>query len=315
MGRINRPRRGSLQVWPRKRARNENTRIRAWKDTGKTQLSGFAGYKIGMTHFSYINKSPGARGRNKELVSPATIIECPPLKLFSIRFYKKTPYGLKIISEVLSKSHNKNLARKIIMPKKHNEKQVERFDDIRILCHTQPYLTSLSKKSPEILELAISGPLEKKLEFASSLENKDIKISEVFQEHSLVDIHAVTKGKGLQGAIKRFGLALKQKKSEKKKRSTGNLGAFTPRKVLFTVAHPGQMGYHTRTEYNKPIIKISNDLEKVNPKQGFTRYGMIKNDYILIHGSVPGPSKRLIKMTNSLRNSKPINIELRSIAN
>src|SRR3989344_6905235 len=146
----NRPRRGSLQYWPRKRAKSQNIRVRSWPDSGKTQLSGFAGYKTGMTHFSYINKLPGTRGRNKELVSPVTIIECPPLKLFSIRFYKKTNYGLKIISEILAKNLHKNLSRRIQMPKSFKEKpHPEHFDDIRVLCHTQPYLTSLSKKSPE----------------------------------------------------------------------------------------------------------------------------------------------------------------------
>ncbi|HLC63480.1 MAG TPA: 50S ribosomal protein L3 [Candidatus Nanoarchaeia archaeon] len=309
----NRPRRGSLQVWPRKRAKSQNVRIGSWKDSGKTQLSGFAGYKIGMTQISYINKVQGARGRNKELVTPATIIECPPLKLFSIRFYKRSPYGNRIVSEHLVKNPDKHLERRIYMPKQHQEKQIEKYDDIRILCSTQPYLTSLSKKSPELIEIAISGPLDKKLEFAKSLANKEIKASDVLQESQIIDVHAVTKGKGLQGAVKRFGVALKQKKSEKKKRSTGNLGAFTPRKVLFTVAHPGQMGYHTRTEFNKPIIKISNELEKINPKQGFTRYGFIKNEYVLIRGSTPGPSKRLIKMTNPQRNNKPLNIELRMI--
>ncbi|HLC57089.1 MAG TPA: 50S ribosomal protein L3 [Candidatus Nanoarchaeia archaeon] len=310
----NRPRKGSLQVWPRKRARSQNVRIRSWPAMTTTKLAGFAGYKIAMTHFSYINKKPDARGKNKELVSAATIVECPPLKVFSLRFYKQTPYGLKLISEVLSKNQNKNLSRRIIAPKKFNENFPEKYDDIRVLCHTQPYLTSLSKKSPEIIELAISGPLANKLEYAKSLTQKEIKVSEIFQDHQIIDVHAVTKGKGLQGSIKRFGLALKQKKSEKKKRSVGNLGPVQPRKVLFTVAHPGQMGYHTRTEYNKPIIKISNNPTIINPVQGFQRYGMVKNDYILIKGSIPGPSKRLVKLVHAIRKKQPINIDIRSIA-
>jgi len=311
MGRINRPRRGSLQYWPRKRARTQNIRVRSWLNTGKTQLAGFAGYKAGMTHISYLNKSQGARGRNKELVAAATVIECPPLRPFSIRFYKQTPYGWKVITELLSKNLHKNLSRRMNLPKKHEKEIPAAYDDIRLLCHTQPYLTSLSKKSPEIIELGISGERGKKLEYAQSLLEKEIRVAEVFQDLQYVDVHAVTKGKGLQGAVKRFGVALKQKKSEKKKRSTGNLGAFTPRKVLFTVAHPGQTGYHSRTEHNKAILKVNPAMSN---QQGFRRYGLIKQDAILIKGSIPGPRKRLIKLTPARRHTSSLNLEVRSIA-
>lgn len=307
----NRPRRGSLQVWPRKRARSQNIRVRSWVDAGKTQIAGFAGYKVGMTHVTYLNKTQGARGRNKELVTPVTILECPPLKPFSIRFYRKTPYGLKVITEMLSKNLHKHLSRRIQQPKKHEKGIPENYDDIRLLCHTQPYLTALSKKSPEIIELAISGQPEKKLAYAQALLDKEIKIAEIFQDLQYVDAHAVTKGKGLQGAVKRFGVALKQKKSEKKKRSTGNLGAFTPRKVLFTVAHPGQMGYHSRTELNKPILKINPAISR---QRGFRHYGLVQQDAIILHGSIPGPVKRLVKLTPARRKNPPLNIELRGLA-
>ena len=34
------------------------------------------------------------------------------------------------------------------------------------------------------------------------------------------------------------------------------------------------------------------------------KYGIIKNDYIILKGSIPGPSKRLIFMTPSKRKSR-----------
>ena len=74
------------------------------------------------------------------------------------------------------------------------------------------------------------------------------------------------------------------------------------------VAHAGQMGFFKRTEHNKLIFKISN--ENIAPKSGFHKYGSVKNDYVIIKGSVAGPKKRLIVMTEPIRDKKafPVNI-------
>lgn len=50
MSTIRKPRAGSLQFWPRKRAKRPYTRVRRWNSTNQVQLLGFAGYKVGMTH-------------------------------------------------------------------------------------------------------------------------------------------------------------------------------------------------------------------------------------------------------------------------
>src|SRR3989344_6304688 len=205
MPKRHRPRHGSLQVWPRKRAKSENPRIRSWPHVDTSQLSGFIGYKVGMVQISYLDKNPNTRLKGKEIVTPATILECPPLKPLSLRFYRKTPYGLKLISEVKAKNLDKHLAKRITIPKKPSEQKVpEQFDDVRMMVYTQPYLTSLGKKSPEIVELGITGMQEKKLEYAQTLLEKDIPIQEIFKPLQFIDAHAVTKGKGLQGTIKRY---------------------------------------------------------------------------------------------------------------
>jgi len=49
---------------------------------------GFAGYKVGMTHAEVTINNPHVKGDPKKVVS-VTIIECPPIKPFSLRFYKK----------------------------------------------------------------------------------------------------------------------------------------------------------------------------------------------------------------------------------
>jgi large subunit ribosomal protein L3 len=76
---------------------------------------------------------------------------------------------------------------------------------------------------------------------------------------------------------------------------------------MYTVARSGQMGYHQRVEYHKRLMKISESPDEVNPKGGFVNYGLIKNDYVLLLGSVPGPKKRLIRLRKTVR---PSNIYL-----
>ena len=68
----------------------------------------------------------------------------------------------------------------------------------------------------------------------------------------------------------------------------------------------GQMGFHSRTEYNKLIIGMGADPADVNQKGGIKGFGLVKNNYLLIKGSVGGPNKRLIKFTKSIRGKKDI---------
>jgi large subunit ribosomal protein L3 len=64
----------------------------------------------------------------------------------------------------------------------------------------------------------------------------------------------------------------------------------------------GQLGLFTRIQYNSKIIKIGNiSKENINPKQGWRHYGNIKNEYLIIQGSVPGPAKRQLLITRTLR--------------
>jgi large subunit ribosomal protein L3 len=63
----------------------------------------------------------------------------------------------------------------------------------------------------------------------------------------------------------------------------------------------GQMGYHQRTEYNKRILKIGNNGEEIVPKGGFLHYGVIKNNYVLVKGTVQGPAKRMVVLRGAIR--------------
>ena len=59
---------------------------------------------------------------------------------------------------------------------------------------------------------------------------------------------------------------------------------------------------------------ISNPEEReINPAGGLVRYGVVKSEYILISGSVPGPKKRLIRFTTAIRPKLKFNTQVPDI--
>jgi len=286
------PRRGSLQFWPRKRASRIYPKISFW--TGDS-LGGFAAYKVGMVQYSAIEKG-------KEIVRAATVLSIPPIYPIALVFYKD---GKKITEyfnlKDLPKEFKKDLKRKIKFKLEEYGKIPEEFDEFRIKVATFPRKTKL-KKTPEIFELGCKFELNK----AKELFGKELKIEDYFSPGEFVDVTSITKGKGTQGVIKRFGVKLRDHKSKKGIRRVGSIGSTTPRKIDWRVPMPGQMGFHQRTEYNKLILKISDNLEEINKKSGFKDYGLVRTKYLLLDGSVPGPRKRLIILRKPKRQRKNI---------
>jgi len=308
---IRKPRSGSLQYWPRKRSKRAFARVRAWAKANEARPLGFAGYKVGMTHLVINDNRKTSTTKGMDIFCPATIIECPPLKTASIRFYKNTINGSKLISEQFSKNLDKEINRTLILPKtqkkssnNEDEKFPNDFDYIRLLIHTMPSLTGIGKKKPEVFEIAVGGNKEEQLNFAKGKLGKEINISEVFKEGQQLDIHAVSKGKGVQGPVKRFGVSLKHHKSEKGQRRVGSLGGWKAQgHIMWRQAKAGKMGYHVRMDSNKWLLKIGNANE-ISKKGGFENYGVVKNQYILVKGSVIGAKRRLIRINEPLRPNK-----------
>lgn len=303
MPRSRSPRCGSMQFWPRKRAGRQYARVRHWAYSDDAKPLGFAGYKVGMAHASFSDNRPNSLTKGEDIIWPVTIIECPPLKVASLVLYKKSAYGLFAISQVVAEKPDKDLARKICLPKKTKKPgdiKLEDFDDVRLLIFTQPKLTSIGKKKPELFELAVGGKKEDKLRFCLERLGKELYLRDVLAEGNLLDIRGITKGKGIQGPVKRFHVAIRHHKSEKTKRGPGNVGAWSNNRS-WTVAHAGQTGYHQRTEYNKWLMQIGDDPSKINRSSGFRRYGVVGNPYVLLKGSVMGPAKRLIILARAIR--------------
>ncbi|MEM3091067.1 MAG: 50S ribosomal protein L3 [Candidatus Pacearchaeota archaeon] len=298
------PRSGSLQFWPRKRINKFLPSVNwdAIKDNSSKKLKGFICYKAGMFSAYVKDNTPDSMTKGKKIVIPVTVLECPPLKIFSVRFYKNG----RVVKEIISENLDKELKRIIKLPKrthKIEEIKKEDYDDIRVICYSLPKKAGL-KKTPDIAEIAISGNKEEKLNFIKEKIGKEIFIHEVFDKNKLVDLRGLTKGHGLEGPVKRFGISLKQHKSEKGRRRPGSLGPWHPARVTFRTPMAGQLGMFTRILYNHKIIDIGKPEESKKELKNIMRFGDIKTNYLIVHGSVQGPPKRQILITAPLRETK-----------
>ena len=300
-----RPRKGSMGFWPRVRASRIYPVISTWPNSSETKPLGFAGYKAGMTRIMLVDTNPNSKTKGQQVMTAATVLECPPLSVFGFRCYKKRNFASISSVDVLAEKIEKNLSRKIALPKAaKTAEQMKKLDGAKIdyvslLCHTNPNF----KKKPEIFEMRLGGPADKQIEHAKQLLGKQFSISDVFKEGEFVDVSAVTKGKGFEGPVVRHGVKIMRPKAQQMQRHTGSLGQTEPGKVRHTVPQSGQHGFHTRTELNKKILKIAEGKD-FTPKGGFVSYGNAVGTSILIEGSVPGHKKRLIRLRVPVRAPK-----------
>ncbi|WP_421078159.1 50S ribosomal protein L3 [Methanothermococcus sp. Ax23] len=306
----NRPRRGSLAFSPRKRAKRPVPKIRSWPKDEKVRLQAFPVYKAGTTHALIKENNPKSPNAEQDVFTPVTVLEAPDITVAGIRVYEKTTKGLKTLTEVWAENLDKELNRKITAPKEPKA-NVEKLDEVadkiaevRAIVHTNPKNTNLPKKKPEIIEIRIGGKdISERLAYAKEILGKTLSINDVFTDGEFIDTIAITKGKGFQGPVKRWGIKIQFGKHQSKGvgRHTGSIGPWTPKRVMWTVPMAGQVGYHQRTEYNKRILKIGNNGEEIVPKGGYLHYGEIKNNYVLVKGSVQGPAKRMVVLRGAIR--------------
>src|SRR3989338_1557100 len=295
---ISRPRYGSLQFWPRKRAERFLPSVN-WSALKGDGLLGFIAYKAGMATATVKDSTPKSMTPGKKLSIPVTFLETPPVKIYSVRFYKDG----KVKSEVVV-SNDRELKRIIkvmkTLPAQTSLDEVKDFDDIRVIIYSIPKEAKL-KKTPDIIEVGIGA--KDKLSFVKSHIGKNILFTDVFKG-DLVDVRGLTKGKGLSGPVARFGISLRQHKSEKGRRGHGSLGPWHPARVIFRVPISGQLGMFTRAHYNLKILGSNATMkDKIKDLNNFKNYGNIKTNYLVLNGSVQGPAKRQVLLTSPLRPS------------
>ncbi len=305
-------RRGSKAYYPRVRAKSPAAAIRSWpEEDGKPRIQAFAGYKVGMTHVTMSDYRKFSTTAGQSIFSAATVIEVPPMTAIGIRYYGEDWNGLRSLGETWAKDIPKEVLEKIPARKKETTfepKEVEVFDIRLIVATNATSVTGIPVKVPEIFETRVSGStMKERMEFAKQKLGTELKFTDFSKAGNFVDVMGVTKGKGFTGHVERFGVKLLPRKNRKHRRMIGTLGPWHPDWVRNTVPQAGQMGYQQRTVHNIRVLRYSDKTEadQINVKGGYPGYGLVRNDYILVHGSVPGPSKRLIKLREPARQKTP----------
>ena len=304
------PHRGSLAYLPRCRAKSMEARIRAWPkvNSDEPKLLAHAGFKAGCVQIVNIDDREKTPNHGKQLVSLGTVIATPPILIIGIRGYSIDPRGRHAEFDY----HADNLPKYIsqfVQAKENSlidsEKLLKSIKEIYAIIAVTPKNAGLSQKKPYIFEASVKGgDIKKQFTFLKELLGKEVKIDQVFEAGTTVDTAAITKGKGWEGPITRWGVKRKQHKSRKSVREVGSLGPISPQYVMYTVPRAGQRGFHQRIEYNKRIMLMDNTENskfKINPDGGFKHFGNVNGDFVIVRGSVPGTYNRLIKLRSQIR--------------
>ena len=102
--------------------------------------------------------------------------------------------------------------------------------------------------------------------------------TDIFADGDHIDVTAVSKGKGFQGAIKRHG-------QSRGPMAAGSNGACSDPSKVFKGKHmPGHMGNVQVTVQNLEIIRVDTE-----------------NNLLLVKGAVPGPKKSLVTIKETVK--------------
>jgi large subunit ribosomal protein L3 len=117
----------------------------------------------------------------------------------------------------------------------------------------------------------------------------DIKIEEMFQAGERVDVSGISKGKGFQGTIKRYGQkGGPETHGSMYHRRPGSMGSnTTPARVFKGKKLPGHMGVDKITIQNLDVVRVENE-----------------RNLLLVKGAVPGPKGALLVIKNTVKTVK-----------
>lgn len=113
----------------------------------------------------------------------------------------------------------------------------------------------------------------------SSFKEGDVLNADVFSQNELVDVIGISKGKGFQGVVKRYGFGGgPASHGSHFHRRTGSVGAGTsPGKIWKGQKMPGHMGNERTTVKNLKIFQVD-----------------VENNLLLIKGAIPGPNAGIV---------------------
>jgi large subunit ribosomal protein L3e len=347
-----RPRHGSLGFLPRKRTAHHAGKIKSFPKDDQSKpchWTAFMGFKAGMTHILRDVDKPGSKLHKKEVVEAVTMLETPPMVVVGFVGYVETPRGLRALTSVWAEHLSDECKRRFYKNWSKSKKKAftkyqkragkDGFDSelerakkycqvIRAICHTQPTKAKIGQKKAHIKEIQINGgTVEKKVDFVKALFEQEVRVEDAFTQNEMVDLIGVTRGRGFDGVVTRWGVTRLVRKSHRGLRKVACIGTWHPTRVQFQVPRSGQNGYAHRTEINKKIYRIGKkeevgksctteqDLTEKGPTPmgGFSRYGEINDDWVMVKGCVAGARKRIITMRKSLlpQNSRTATEEIK----
>ncbi|MNO21813.1 50S ribosomal protein L3 [compost metagenome] len=113
---------------------------------------------------------------------------------------------------------------------------------------------------------------------------QEVKV-DIFAEGEFVDVTGISKGKGFQGVIKRWGQSRgPMAHGSRYHRRPGSMGSIQANRVPKGKRLPGHMGSETVTIQNLEVIRV--DAER---------------NVILVKGSIPGPKNSFVKVKETIK--------------
>ncbi len=157
------------------------------------------------------------------------------------------------------------------------------YNDMKKIRVTKPY----AGQFPE--GMAPTKILRELRDFTGEAEvGMNLEVS-LFEGTRFVDVIAVSKGKGFQGVVKRWGFGGgRNTHGSKFHREPGSTGMSTyPHKTFKNKKMPGRMGRERVTVMNLKLVKID-----------------VENGYMLIRGAVPGPRNCTVVVRSAVKKAK-----------
>lgn len=121
---------------------------------------------------------------------------------------------------------------------------------------------------------------------ATELKAGDMITVDFFEEGELVDVVATSKGKGTQGAIKRwnYGRGPESHGSKSHRVAGARAAGSDPARVFKGRKGSGKMGHDRVTIQNVKVVKVN-----------------AEDSYILVKGGVPGPKGGLVEVKQAVK--------------
>jgi len=118
---------------------------------------------------------------------------------------------------------------------------------------------------------------------------QEIKVADMFSDGDRIDVSGISKGKGFQGVIKRFGQQRgPEAHGSKYHRRVGTMGAGTnPGRVFKGKKLPGHMGRDKVTVQNLDVVRVDSE-----------------RNLLLVKGAVPGPKGGLVIIKETVKSRK-----------